>query len=207
MPKVDVINLKNEKVGQVALADEIFAAAVNKPLLHETVEMQRAAMRQGTASTKTRAEVRGGGKKPWRQKGTGRARHGSIRSPIWRGGGVTFGPRPRSYGYDMPRAKYRTALRSALSAKLAAGELVVVEGLSAVEPKTKALSAAFKAMGRDRRVLLVVDEPSVGLTRASQNLSFLELISVTGLNVYDLLANRHVIISREVVERVQEVWK
>jgi large subunit ribosomal protein L4 len=206
MPQIDIRNLDNEKVGTIELSERLFGAPVNKSLLHETVVMQRAAMRQGTASTKTRGEVRGGGKKPWRQKGTGRARAGSSRSPIWRGGAIIFGPRPRDYGYGFPKKKYRAALQGALSAKFAAGEVVVLDRLDAGPAKTNALADRLKALGLTRRVLVVVDGSEETFERAVRNLPQIELITVPRLNVYDVLAHRHLVIPKAVIERMQEVW-
>jgi large subunit ribosomal protein L4 len=206
MPQIDIRNLNNEKVGTMELSERLFGAAVNKSLLHETVVMQRAAMRQGTASTKTRGEVSGGGKKPWRQKGTGRARAGSNRSPIWRGGAIIFGPRPRDYGYGFPKKKYRAALQGALSAKFAAGEVLVLDRLDGGTPKTGELADRFKALGLTRRVLVVVDGSEETFERAARNLPQVELITVPRLNVYDVLAHRHLVIPKTVIERMQEVW-
>ena len=137
MPKVAVYNIEGQQVGEIELADTVFGAEVNEAAIKQVVDMQLANRRRGTASTKGRGEVRGGGRKPWRQKGTGRARHGSRRSPIWRGGAVIFGPKPRDYSFTVPKKLKRTALRSALSAKVAAGELTVLEGLEFDTPRTK----------------------------------------------------------------------
>ena len=206
MPQLDVVNFKNEKVGTVELPDGLFAVEINKPLIHEAVVMQQAAMRQGTASTKTRGFVRGGGKKPWKQKGTGRARHGSIRSPIWRGGAIVFGPHPRSYAYAFPKKKARAALHGALSAKVKAGEVVIIDGLELAEAKTRVLAAGLKALGLSRRVLVVMERPVESFERAAQNLPNVDLIRIAGLNVFDLLAHRHIIIPRAALEPMQEVW-
>ena len=203
---VDVLNMKKQKVGQVELSGRMFSTFPNAVLIHEAVVMQQAAMRQGTADTKGRGEVRGSGRKPWKQKGTGRARAGSIRSPLWRGGGITFGPTPRGYGYAFPRKKGRAALAGALSAKLAQGELVVLDELSLVEAKTKAMVGVLKALGLDGSVLIVSRDESGKLTRASHNLRRVTVLDVQGLNVYDVLAHRHIILVQSDLKRLGEVW-
>src|SRR5690554_365403 len=146
MPKVAVFNIEGKEVGEIELNDAVFGVEVNETLLHEVVVNQLANRRQGTVATKTRGLVRGGGRKPWRQKGTGRARHGSTRSPIWVGGGTTFGPTPRSYSYRLPKKARRAALKSALSAKAAAGNILVLDQLSVEQPKTKVMVNMFKAL-------------------------------------------------------------
>ena len=145
MPKVAVYDMEGRQVGEIDLNEEVFGVEVNQALLHQAIVMYEANKRQGTSSTKTRGEVRGGGRKPWRQKGTGRARHGSIRSPQWRGGGVVFGPRPREWRQAMPKKARRAALRSALSAKVASGDLVVLDKLEIPEPKTQHMAQVLKA--------------------------------------------------------------
>src|SRR5213080_4748255 len=147
MPTVDVVDLKRQKVGTVDLPEEVFGCKLHTALVHEAVVMQQACERQGTASTLRRGEVSGSGKKPWKQKHTGRARAGSIRSPVWRHGGIVFGPHPRSYAYSIPKKKYHAALRSALSARLADGAVVVLSDLSIAEPKTKLLAQALASLG------------------------------------------------------------
>ena len=139
MPTVPVYNIQGSQVGEIALSDQVFGAKVNKALLHEAVTMQLASRRLGTVAVKNRSMVSGGGRKPWRQQGTGQARHGSRRSPIWTGGGIVFGPMPRDYGYNLPKKARKQALRSALSAKVEAGEMIVVDSLSIAEPKTKTM--------------------------------------------------------------------
>lgn len=203
---VDVLNMKKQKVGQVELSGRMFSTSPNAALIHEAVVMQQAAMRQGTADTKGRGEVSGTGRKPWKQKGTGRARAGSIRSPLWRGGGITFGPTPRGYGYAFPRKKGRAALAGALSAKLAQGELVVLDELSLVEAKTKAMVGVLKTLGLDGSVLIVSRDESGKLTRASNNLRRVTVLDVQGLNVYDVLAHRHIVLVQSDLKRLGEVW-
>src|SRR5690554_6893631 len=155
MPKVSVYNLEGQAVGEMELSDTVFGAAINEALLHEAVVMHLHNQRQGTAATKTRAAVRGGGRKPWRQKGTGRARHGSIRSPIWVGGGVTFGPQPRDYRRAMPKKARRQALKSALSSKVAAGSLIVLDELKFDEPRTRRMVDVLKNLQVQGKALVV----------------------------------------------------
>jgi len=206
MPTVDVVNLSKEKVGTVDLDDRLFAAEINKPLIHEAVVMQQACMRQGTAATKTRGMVSGGGKKPWRQKGTGRARAGSTRSPIWRGGGTIFGPNPRDYGYAFPRKKYRAALRGVLTAKVQDGSILVLDRLTVGEAKTKQMAQILKKLEATDRTVIVGLEMDEKVSRALRNIPSVKLLSVQGLNVYDLVCARRVLIPQEVLSKLQEVW-
>ena len=206
MLEIDVLNTQNVKVGTVQLDDRIFGAKLNKTLIHEAVVMQRASMRQGTSATKTRAMVRGGGKKPWRQKGTGRARHGSIRSPIWRGGGITFGPQPRDYSYSFPKKKYRAALRSALSGKFQDGEMVVLDQIEMAEAKTKPFVKILKNLGLSKSILVVVEEIQKNLSLYLRNVPRVRLISTKGLNVYDLVSHSRVVMTQQVVSGIHEVW-
>ncbi|HTN44149.1 MAG TPA: 50S ribosomal protein L4 [Nitrospiria bacterium] len=206
MPTIDVVNLSKEKVGTVDLDERLFAAKVNKPLIHEAVVMQQASRRQGTAATKTRGLVSGGGKKPWRQKGTGRARAGSTRSPLWRGGGTTFGPTPRDYGYAFPKKKYRAALRGVLTAKLNDGAVLVVERLELGEGKTKQVAQILKNLEATGRTVIVASTIDEKLARAVRNIPGLKLLAVQGLNVYDLVCARHLLIPQEVLSRIREVW-
>jgi large subunit ribosomal protein L4 len=206
MPEADIVNIRKEKIGTVELADQIFGVKVNKPLIHEVAIMQLACMRQGTAATKTRGLVSGGGRKPWRQKGTGRARAGSIRSPLWRGGGTTFGPQPRDYSYSIPRKKYRAALRGVLSAKFRDGEVIILDQLPISEPKTKRFIEVLKNLGFSKKTLIVLDEIPTALELSARNVSWVNLISVGSLNVYDLLSHTHIVITQDAVGRIQEVW-
>jgi large subunit ribosomal protein L4 len=202
----DVLNMKSEKVGRVDLSSGLFATRPNAVLIHEAVVMQQASRRQGSADTKGRAEVSGSGRKPWKQKGTGRARGGSIRSPLWRGGGTVFGPTPRGYGYAFPRKKARAALAGALSAKAAQGDLVVLDELSLTEPKTKAMVGVLNRLGLDGSVLIIHRDESGTLARASRNIRRVTLLDVTGLNVYDVLAHRHILLVQSDLQRIGEVW-
>ena len=206
MPTVDVLDIHKRKVGSVELHDGVFGVEADGPLVHTAVVMQQACARQGTASTLRRGEVSGSGRKPWKQKGTGRARAGSIRSPIWRHGGVVFGPRPRSYAYSLPKKKYRAALRSALSAKLAAGGIVVVSALTLEEPKTRLLAKVLAQMGLTGKTLIVIGEGRTDLERAARNLREVKLIKPEELNVYDVLRHDSIVIPERELLRVQEVW-
>jgi len=203
MPKVAVYNMQGQVVGELELSYQVFGGPVNEAVLHSAVVMQLASRRQGTASTKTRAEVRGGGRKPWRQKGTGRARVGSIRSPVWRTGGVTFGPKHRKYGNNMPKKVRRLALRSALSAKQAEGNLVVVDDLSLPEIKTKEMVKVLDALNAAPKALVVTADEKVH--KSARNIPGVLPMEARGLNVYDLLNHDKLVISKEAVLQVEEV--
>lgn len=206
MPTVDVVDLKNKKVGTVDLPQEVFGCEPRAALVHEAVIMQRACERQGTASTLRRGEVSGSGKKPWKQKHTGRARAGSLRSPVWRHGGSVFGPKPRSYAYTMPKKKYRAALQSALSAKLTESKLIVVSDLSLDQPKTKLLAQALAQFCGDEHALVVAGEGQTGVLQAAKNLSAVTVVSPDRLNVYDVVRAQVVVIPERELARVKEVW-
>lgn len=206
MPSVDIVDLRRKKVGAMDLAPEVFGAAPNLSLVHEVVVMQRASVRQGSASTRTRGEVRGGGKKPWKQKHTGRARAGSIRSPLWRHGGTVFGPRPRRYGFAFPKAKSRAALQSALSAKLTEGGLVVVSDLALENLKTQAVAKALTQLGLTTRTLIVIGEGRADWGRAARNLRHVKVVRAEDLNVYDVLRHDAILIPKGEVPHLQEVW-
>ncbi|MGH7262263.1 MAG: 50S ribosomal protein L4, partial [Nitrospiraceae bacterium] len=177
MPTVDVIDVHKRKVGSVELRDAIFGAKPEASLVHEAVIMQRACERRGTASTLRRGEVSGSGKKPWKQKHTGRARVGSIRSPIWRHGGSVFGPKPRSYAYAIPKQKYRAALQSALSAKLAGGDVMVLSALTLEAPKTRLLAKTLAQLGLTSTTLIVAGAGHADLERAAANLQAVKIVS------------------------------
>lgn len=206
MPTVDVVDLNRRKVGSAELPAEVFGCAPHTALVHEAVVMQRACERQGTASTLRRGEVSGSGKKPWKQKHTGRARAGSVRSPVWRHGGSVFGPKPRSYAFSMPKKKYRAALQSALSAKLAEGHLIVVSSLSLEQPKTKLLAKALDQFGSGSQVLVVAGEGQTGLTQAARNLAKVTVVTPDRLNVYDIVRAGMIVIPERDLARVKEVW-
>lgn len=206
MPKVPVYNMEGSQVGEIDLNDAIFGTEVNEPLLHQAVVMYEANQRQGTVSTKTRTEVRGGGRKPWRQKGTGRARHGSIRSPIWVGGGVTFGPKPRSFRQALPKKARRAALKSALSAKVGAGDIIVLDALALSEAKTKLVASMLEKLNVTGRTLIVTDGKDHNLELSVRNIPGLELRQASGLNAYDVLKYRNLVITRDGVAKVEEVF-
>jgi large subunit ribosomal protein L4 len=197
------MNLEGKKVGQIELADDVFAAKVNQNLLHEAVRHHLAGERAGTHKTKDKSEVSGSGKKLWKQKGTGRARVGSIRSPLWRHGGTVHGPVPRSYDYALPKKMILGALRSALSAKFAEQKLTVVDGWKLESHKTKAFRQTLgKLNGETNSFLLVESGANVNLERASRNIEGVTLVPPTGLEPYDLLRHEHVMLSREAVAKL-----
>jgi large subunit ribosomal protein L4 len=210
MANVDVINLGGETVGSIELAEEVFGPSqANEALLWEAVKHYRAALRQGTAATKNKKLVSGAGKKLWKQKGTGRARVGSIRSPLWRHGGTVHGPQPRSYDYAFPRKKVLGALRAALAAKLADGKLTVVESLELGEPKSKLYRAALDRLEAKRTTLLVESGQALSekLYLGSRNLKNVELVLTTEVHPYDLLRYERAIFSRSAIEKLQESLK
>lgn len=206
MLEVAVVDITNNKIGRVELDEKIFSQPVNTPLLHETVVMQLNNRRQGTHSTKTRGLVSGGGKKPWKQKGTGRARVGSIRSPIWRGGGTIFGPLPRDYSYRMPRKKSKLALYSALSSKLQDNTLVVVDSLDGKSGKTREAVSILKGLNVIDSALIICEDKNNTLYRGVRNLPNIAIMDIRQLNVYDLLRYKSLVISREDIQRLMEVW-
>lgn len=204
MPTVDVKNLANKKVGTVELRDDVFAARINEALLHEAVRHYLASLRRGTHKTKTRGDVSGGGKKPWRQKGTGRARHGSIRSPIWRHGGTIQGPQPRDYSYHLPKKMLLGALRSALSAKLAAEKMIVVDAIELEDHKTKSFRKTLGKLGVEKTLLIVETGENSNLSRASRNLPGVKLVPTHEVHAYDLLAHDQVLFTRAAAEKLQD---
>jgi large subunit ribosomal protein L4 len=204
MPSVDVLDLSNTKVGSVDLSDAVFAAPVNEALLYEAVRHHLAGTRRGTAKTKTRHEVSGSGKKLWKQKGTGRARMGSIRSPLWRHGGTTHGPQPRDYSYRLPRKMMLGALRSALSAKLRDGELRIVQDFSIAEPKSKLMRQTLDRFEANRTVLLVDNAENRNLALSSRNLEGVKLVSSREVNVYDLLGHEQVLLTEAAAQKLSE---
>ena len=203
MPVVDVRNLEGKTVGQVELSDEVFAARVNPHLLHETVRHYLNKARAGTHKTKDKGEVSGAGRKLWRQKGTGRARIGSIRSPLWRHGGTVHGPTPHSYDYALPKKMILGALRSALSSKLAEAKLTVVDGWKLESHKTKPFSEALGKLNKETRTILLVENgANLNLERASRNIDGVTLVPATGLETYDLMRHDHLMLSREAAAKL-----
>jgi large subunit ribosomal protein L4 len=204
--KVPMYDRKGNLLEEIPVAESVFGVEGSDALVHAAVIRHLANGRQGSASTKTRSEVVGGGRKPWRQKGTGRARHGSIRSPIWRGGGVTFGPQPRDFGMDMPRKSRRRALLLALSAKMRAGGLLVVDDLAITEPKTKALVEMLRSLGGETVSTLIVTatrEPNV--TLSVRNLARVRAIEARNVNVYDVVKYERVLLTRAALAALEEV--
>ena len=204
--EVKVFNMSGAEVGALELNESVFGVEYKEALIHQIVVAQLANKRQGTKSTLTRAEVRGGGIKPWRQKGTGRARQGSIRSPQWTHGGVVFAPKPRDFSQKINKESKRVAMRSALSAKVAAGEFIVLDELVLAEAKTKNMAAVLKALNLDKRTLLVVGEDNENVKRASANIEKLSLTNASLLNIYDLVANGACVITREAVKKIEEAY-
>ena len=204
MAKVDVFNVKNAKVGEAELHDVILDYPVNTALIHEVVKMQLACRRAGTHSTKTKGLVSGGGRKPWKQKGTGRARSGSSRSPLWRGGGTIFGPLPRDYSYSMPKKKVKNALKSALRSKYDDGAILVMDNLFVENGKTKEAVEILKAFNADRGVLFVVDSIDEKVARAFSNIPYANLLHVDGLNVYDIVNARKIIVLQNALPKVEK---
>ncbi len=204
MPKVDVLDINNTKVGEVELSDAVFAAPVNEDLLYEAVRNYMANQRRGTAKTKTRHEVAGSGKKLWKQKGTGRARMGSIRSPLWRHGGTTHGPQPRDYSYSLPKKMLKGALCSALSAKLRDGELVVVKDFSLADHKSKTVRGILDKLDVTKTVLLVDNGDNKNLSLGSRNLEGVTLLNSHLVNPYHLLRAAKVLLSEGAAVRLSE---
>ena len=202
---VDVVNGKNETVDRCELPEAIFAAPVKPHLLHEVVRMQLAKRRQGTAETKGRSDVSGGGKKPWKQKGTGRARAGSTRSPLWRHGGTVFGPHPRSYEFGVPKAVRRQALLAALTSKAQAGAIRVLESLGLERPSTKAMAALLAGAGVAGKALVVLPARDETLEKSARNLPTVRVLTVQGLNVYDVLNADTLVLTPEGVHTLREV--
>lgn len=206
MPTVKVRNLKNEEVGDVELADAVFGAELNEALIHAAVKSFLATGRQGTVGTKTRGDVSGSGKKLWRQKGTGRARIASIRSPLWKGGGNVHGPQARDWSYNLPKKMRRGALRSALSERLREGNLIVLDQFMLAEPKTKAFVEVLNTLGLDGAKTLIVDSPeNDNLLLASRNVKRAKVVNSFGLNIYDLLYHEKLVVSRAAIEELNEL--
>jgi large subunit ribosomal protein L4 len=206
MAKVAVYNIAGQQTGEIELNDTVFGVEVNEAVVHQALVMQLASQRQGNAATKTRAMVRGGGRKPWKQKGTGRARAGTIRSPLWVGGGTVFGPHPRSYSFRMPRKARRLAIKSALSAKVQSGELVVLEAIQYDQPKTKQVVELLKSFGlEERKALLITREADENVEKSSRNIPGVKALTTSGLNVFDLLHHDKLLITRDAVARIEEV--
>ena len=206
MPSVKLYKQTGEQAGTIELDDSVFAVEYNEALIHQAVVAQRNNARQGTKSALTRTEVRGGGIKPWRQKGTGRARQGSIRSPQWTGGGVVFAPKPRDFSQKVNKQAKRGALCSALSEKLRADELTVVDEIK-IEPKTKQMAEVLKALKIDKRVLVVITEEDQAVVRAAGNLEGVSTVICNQISVYDLVANAKCVMTSAAVKKIEEAYK
>jgi len=201
---VDVVNQQNEKVGSLDLRDEVFGGRIKTDLIHESVVRANAAARRGTHATKTRAMVSGSGKKPWRQKGTGRARVGEIRNPLWRKGGTVFGPQPRSYDYQLPRKVEKGALRAALAQKLRDGHVIVIDALSVSEIKTRAAVDMLKRLGIDGKALLVDVKPEDKLALSVRNIEGVRVLPSNRVSARDIMNTRRVVLTQAALEKLQE---
>lgn len=206
MPKLNVLNMNGQNVGEIELCDAIFNVEVNEHVLYEVVKNQLANKRQGTQSAKTRAEVRGGGRKPWKQKGTGRARQGSIRAVQWVGGGVAFAPKPRDYSYTLPKKVRRLAMKSALSAKVQNGEIIVLDALTMDAPKTKEFAQILKNINASKKALVVTAENNTNVIRSANNIEGVATATVNTINVYDILKYDTFVITTDAVKKVEEVY-
>lgn len=205
MASIDMKDIKGKKAGSADLSDAVFGIEPNVHAMHEVVRAQRASWRAGTHATRTRGMVSGGGRKPWRQKGTGRARQGSIRSPQWTGGGTVFGPHPREYGFKVPSKVVKLAMRSALSGKVADDQLIVVDKFDFEKPSTKQAAAALKALGIEGRATLVISDDDVNTYLSFRNIPQITCIPVTESNTYDFVNNKALVFTSSALERIQEV--
>lgn len=206
MPKIDVYNVEGTKVGDLKLNDEIFGIEPNEDVVHEAIVNFLANQRQGTQSTKTRAEVRGGGIKPWKQKGTGRARQGSIRAPQWIKGGIALGPKPRSYKYTLNKKVKRLALKSVLSSKVLENELIVIDEFKMSEIKTKNMIKVLSNLKIDSKVLVVIPENDINVQKSIKNIPGAKVCLVSTINVYDILKYTKLVITKQAVEKIEEVY-
>ncbi|MDD2362983.1 MAG: 50S ribosomal protein L4 [Oscillospiraceae bacterium] len=207
MPTVSVYDITGKETGTIELNEEIFGIKPNATVLHSAVVNYLANQRQGNQSTLTRAEVRGGGKKPWRQKGTGHARQGSIRAPQWTHGGIALGPKPRSYRFTLPKKVRRLAMKSALSSKVASEDMIVLDALEMTEIKTKTIVNILDALGADRKVLMVMPEKNDMVVKSARNITGVKTALVNTLNVYDILNADKLIVVKDAVTKIEEVYK
>lgn len=205
MPKVALYNVSGAQVGDIELSEQVFGIDPNEGAMHQVVKMQLANYRVGTSSTKSRAEVRGGGRKPFKQKGTGRARAGSNRSPVWRKGGVVFGPKPRDFSYTLPRKLRRLALRSALSTKVIDQNIIVLDNLNFEEPKTREMIGILAAVGAKAKALVVTVDGDANVVKSARNIPGIKPVRADFINVYDLLNYETLVITRDAVAMVEEV--
>lgn len=205
MPKVSLYNQNGTKVGDIELNDSVFGIEPNQNVLFDAIIMQRASLRQGTHKVKNRSEVSGGGKKPWRQKGTGRARQGSIRSPQWRGGGTVFGPQPRSYSYKLPKKVRRLAIKSALSSKVMEENMLVLENLTFEAPKTKEFKAVLNGLSVEKKALIVTAGLDENVALSARNIPGVTVVTADGINVLDVVNHDKLIMTKAAVEKVEDV--
>ena len=206
MPNMKVLNMAGKEVGEISLSDAVFGAEVNSAVLHIAVKSYLANQRQGTQSTKTRSEVSGGGKKPWKQKGTGHARQGSTRSPQWTHGGIALGPKPRSYRFEINKKVKRIALQSAFSSKVADGDMIVVDAITTTEYKTKTMVNMLKALGSEKKALVVLAENDAMVVKSMANIPGVKTALVNTLNVYDVLNCDKFIVAKGAAEKMEEVY-
>lgn len=206
MPKLDILNISGDRVGEIELNENVYGAEVNEHVLYEVVKNYLANQRQGTQSAKTRAEVRGGGKKPFRQKGTGNARQGTISAPHFVGGGVAFAPKPRDYSYKLPKKVKRLALRSALSSKVNAGEMIILDSLALDAPKTKDMVNVLANIKAERKALVVTLEKNDNVVKSSSNIKGVESSFVGSLNVYEILNHTSLVMTKEAADKIGEVY-
>lgn len=206
MPQITKYDMTGNEIGDIDLADSVFNENINENAVHQVVTAQLARIRRGNASTKTRSEVRGGGRKPWRQKGTGRARHGTIRSPLWVGGGITFGPKPRSYDKKTPKKLKKLAMRSILTDKVKSESLVILDDLKLEQPKTKQMVEILQNLDlEDKKVLIIIPDKDANIYLSARNIPGVKTLVVEALNAYDLLDNDFIIIDSKAVKKVEEV--
>ena len=205
MPVIQVKNMQGADVEELALNDAVFGVEPNKAVMHEVVVNYLAGLRAGTSCTKSRGEVRGGGRKPWRQKGTGRARAGTSRSPLWRGGAIIFGPKPRDYSYRVNKKKVALAMRSALSDKVTENAMFVLDALSFEAPKTKDMIKVLEALGSDKKTLLVLPELDEVVVKSARNIKGITPVTVAELNTYDILNHNNIVITKDAVAKIEEV--
>jgi large subunit ribosomal protein L4 len=205
MPKVTLLNQSGSQVGEIELNESVFGIEPNQHVLFEAIVMQRASLRQGTHKVKGRSEVSGGGRKPWRQKGTGRARQGSIRSPQWRGGGTVFGPTPRSYSYKLPKKVRRLAIKSALSSKVLEESILVLESLALETPKTKDFKAVLTGLSVDKKALVVTADLDENVALSARNIPGVTVVTANGISVLDVVSHDKLIMTKAAVEKVEEV--
>lgn len=206
MPKVPLYNSQGQQVGDFTLSDSVFGVEVNEALLHQAVNQQLAGQRQGTVATKTRGLVSGGGRKPWRQKGTGRARQGSTRAPNWAKGGTVFGPQPRSYNFTIPKKARRVAIKAALSAKVRDGELLVLEGLLFEQPKTSLMASLLEKLNARRSAIVVTAEADTNVDKSARNIPGVSAMVPTDLNVYDVLRHDRIVLTADAARKIEEVF-